>query len=200
VRLQAAVDQYEKGISFSGMSKVFGLAGLRIGWAATRDLPLLQRMMGLKDYTTICSSAPSELLALMALRAREAILASHRERVAQNLGAAGRFFARHASQFNWVPPRAGTVCFPRLLPGGNEQEASFRPSGSAGFCARVLRDTGVLLLPSTLFSYGDEHFRLGLGRADFPEGLDVLDAYVSGQAARPGQDDGGHPRRSPRTR
>jgi aspartate/methionine/tyrosine aminotransferase len=171
-RLPAAIDRYGKAVSLSGMSKAFGLAGLRIGWAATHDELLLERMKSLKDYTTICSSAPSELLALMGLRSRDAILAANRQRVRYNREIAGGFFARHGQEMTWIPPRAGTVSFPRLIAGGSE-----------AFCARTLRDTGVLLLPSTVYDYGDSHFRLGLGRDDFAAGLEVLDAYLVAGAA-----------------
>ena len=51
------------------------------------------------------------------------------------------------------------------------------------FCARILRDTGVLLLPSTVYDFGNEHFRMGLGREDFKTGLAVLDAYLGNAAA-----------------
>ena len=73
-RLPAAVDRYERAVSLAGMSKVFGLAGLRIGWLAAHDQGLLERCKAIKDYTTICSSAPSEVLALIALRARDDLL------------------------------------------------------------------------------------------------------------------------------
>lgn len=167
-RLPNAVDRYERALSLSGMSKVFGLAGLRIGWVTTHNPTLLERMSKLKDYTTICSSAPSELLALMALRSREAILTMNRARVRRNTETAAGFFARHSAVLGWVPPQAGTVCFPRLVAG----------AGAAAFCAQVLRDTGVLLLPSQVYDYGDGHFRLGLGRDDFASGLEVLDVYL----------------------
>jgi aspartate/methionine/tyrosine aminotransferase len=177
IRLPAAVDEYGRALSLSGMSKVFGLAGLRIGWVAAHDEELLERMKALKDYTTICSSAPSELLALMALRSREGILDAHRERVRRNVDAAEEFLAGHAARFRWIPPQAGTVCFPRLL---SDASVAAHPQAASAeeFCARVLRDTGVLLLPSTVYDYGDEHFRLGLGRDDFTVGLGVLDAYL----------------------
>ena len=73
--LPAIADAYTKGISLGVMSKAFGLAGLRVGWLATRDHSILERASGLKDYTTICNSAPSEILAIIALRAKERILA-----------------------------------------------------------------------------------------------------------------------------
>lgn len=60
-KLPAAADSYELGISLCGMSKAFSMPGLRIGWVATQDADLLQQILQLKDYTTICSSAPSEV-------------------------------------------------------------------------------------------------------------------------------------------
>ena len=177
-RLPAAVARYQRAISLSGMSKAFGLAGLRLGWVAAHDAGLLATMAGLKDYTTICAPAPSEVLALMALRNPQPILDAHGERVAANVEIAAGLFARQARIVSWIPPQAGTVCFPRLLddPVASGTRA-MTPSASA-FCARVLSDTGVLLLPSTMYGYGDGHFRLGLGRKDFGTGLDVLEAYL----------------------
>ncbi|HEX5015630.1 MAG TPA: aminotransferase class I/II-fold pyridoxal phosphate-dependent enzyme, partial [Candidatus Limnocylindrales bacterium] len=64
-RLVAGADLFERGISLGVMSKSFAMAGLRIGWLATRDRDLLERCARMKDYTTICSSAPSEVLALI---------------------------------------------------------------------------------------------------------------------------------------
>ena len=193
VRLPAAVDRYERAVSLSGMSKAFGLAGLRIGWIATRDPSLLEELQSLKDYTTICSSAPSELLALMALRSREAILRSHRDRLRRNTTTVADFFARHSTRFEWIAPRAGTVCFPRVLGSparraGKVEQGPGEPNhgGAESFCSRVLRDTGVLLLPSTVYGYGDAHFRLGLGREDFAEGLAVLDDYLESRDGQAG--------------
>ncbi len=168
-RLPAAVDLYERAVSLAGMSKAFGLAGLRIGWVVARDKVLLERIQSLKDYTTICSSAPSELLALMALRAGESILAANVARIDRNVRVATTFFDRHRDVLSWAPPQAGTVCFPRLVAG----------PGAEAFCAGLLEQTGALLLPSTVYGYGDSHFRLGLGREDFSAGLEVLDSYLA---------------------
>ena len=59
-RLPAMADGYEKGISLNVMTKSFGLAGLRIGWLASKDVGLLQKANSYKMYTLICNSAPSE--------------------------------------------------------------------------------------------------------------------------------------------
>ena len=84
-RLPSACEVYEKAISLFGMSKTFGMAGARIGWVVTRDRELYQKMTVLKDYTTICSSAPSEILSIIALRTKEKIIETHIKRINRNL-------------------------------------------------------------------------------------------------------------------
>jgi len=171
--LPAGADLDERAISIGVMSKSFALAGLRIGWLATRDRAVLDRCARMKDYTTICSSAPSEVLAFIALRARDRVLARSREIVASNLLIVDGFMTRHADGFSWVRPRGGSTAFPRLVAGG--------PAGSSaeGFAARLVESTGVLLLPSTTFGFGDSHFRLGLGRTDLPEALEAVDQFMA---------------------
>jgi len=80
---------------------------------------------------------------------------------------------RQADAFSWVRPRGGSTAFPRLVAGG--------PAGSSaeGFAARLVESTGVLLLPSTTFGFGDSHFRLGLGRTDLPEALEALEQFMA---------------------
>jgi aspartate/methionine/tyrosine aminotransferase len=82
--LPAAVDRYPQALSLGGVSKGLALAGLRIGWLATHDGEALSAVAAMKDYTTICSAAPSEWLAIMALRARAEILARNRAIIAGN--------------------------------------------------------------------------------------------------------------------
>ncbi len=77
-RLPAACEIYENGVSLGVMSKSFGLAGLRLGWVACRNRVILEKMAVFKDYTTICTAAPSEFLATLALRHREQILKRNR--------------------------------------------------------------------------------------------------------------------------
>ncbi len=77
-RLPAGAEAMVRGVSLGVMSKSFAMAGLRIGWLASRDRDLLARCAAFKDYTTICSSAPAEILALIGLRARDVVLARSR--------------------------------------------------------------------------------------------------------------------------
>ena len=170
--LPAGADLDERAVSIGVMSKTFAMAGLRIGWLATRDRSVLDRCARLKDYTTICSSAPSEVLALIGLRARAAVVARSREIVASNLALLDDLFVRRSNAFTWVRPRGGSTGFPRLAQGG--------PAGPSvdAFAARLVEETGVLLLPSSTFGFDDSHFRIGLGRRDLPDALEKLEAFL----------------------
>ena len=168
-RLPAAAMLGEHAVSVGVMSKSFALAGLRIGWLATRDHRLLSRAGAIKDYTTICNAAPSELLAIIALRAREEVLGRSRELVLRNLGYARELFLQHAEHLEWVEPRAGSVGFPRFRNADADVDA---------WVAELVRREGVLLLPGSLFGVGTPHFRLGLGREDGAVALRRLDAHV----------------------
>ncbi|MBV9719438.1 MAG: aminotransferase class I/II-fold pyridoxal phosphate-dependent enzyme [Candidatus Eremiobacteraeota bacterium] len=167
-RIPAICDLYERGISLGGLSKVHGLPGLRVGWISTRDRSLRGGMAAFKDYLTICNSAPSEFLAEVALRHTDALTERSRAISTRNLNRLDEFFARRSSLFEWARPRAGTTAFPRYL-GGN----------STDFCARLVEQAGVLLVPSTIFDAGDERFRIGYGRADLADALAAFDAWIA---------------------
>ena len=149
------------------MSKVYGLAGLRIGWIATQNKELLRRMWEVKDYTTICNSAPSEYLAEVGLRVRQKILARNHAIVQSNFHKLSKFFAAHADLFSWVPPKAGPVTFPTLL----------KKTGVESFCREVLEGCGVLLVPGTMFDPESHEVRFGFGRRSTAEAIDRLDAF-----------------------
>jgi len=167
-RLPAACDLDPNACSLGLVSKGYGLPGLRIGWLATRNERLLDEVAKVKDYTTICSSAPSEFLGRIALRHTDELLARTRATVAYNLDLVRAFFARHTERFAWVPPKAGPVTYPTYL--GAE--------GVDDFCRVVLERAGVLLLPGTVFTRPSREFRMGLGRQGMAEGLDRLDAFL----------------------
>ena len=149
------------------MSKAFGLAGLRIGWLALRDHTLRERIAALKDYTTICNSAPSEVLSLIALRARDRVVARSMSIIKANLELLDAFFATHAERVSWVRPKAGSVGFPKLESGRIDD-----------FAADLVQKRGVLLLPASQFGYPGNNFRLGHGRSDMPEALSKLEQHL----------------------
>lgn len=117
-RLPAVCELYERGVSLGVTSKSLGLAGLRIGWIATRDRELLECLTEAKDYTTICNAAPSEFLAALALRHRDRILERNRLLTAQNLARLDSFVQRNASRVSWVRPQAAPLGFLRIQDSG----------------------------------------------------------------------------------
>lgn len=171
LRLPAAVETSSSAVSLGVMSKTFALAGLRIGWVASRDHELLARLAAFKDYTTICSSAPSEVLSFIALSALDRVVERSRSIVEVNMALLDDFFARRAGQLEWVRPDAGPIGFPKLL----SEPAVER------FCADLVRDAGVLLLPGGAYSHAGNHFRVGFGRRNLPEALEHLDRFMDGR-------------------
>ena len=166
--LPSACERYDKAVSLFGLSKTFGLPGLRIGWTTTRDRDLHAGMARLKDYTTICSSAPSEILAIMALHSHEVIIAQQKARLRKNLAVLAQFFRDFGNYFEGQCPRAGSLCFPRMTVVAD----TYR------FCEELVRETGIMLVPSRVFAYGDQHVRIGFGREDFPEGVHRFGDYL----------------------
>ncbi|HEX7492213.1 MAG TPA: aminotransferase class I/II-fold pyridoxal phosphate-dependent enzyme [Candidatus Limnocylindrales bacterium] len=167
-RLPAGADALATGVSIGVMSKSFALAGLRIGWIATRDRQLLTRLAAFKDYTTICASAPSEVLALIGLRAADRVLARNRAIVLGNMPLLDAFFARWQGVFEWVRPRGGSIGYPRLLAKMSVDD----------FTERLVHETGVLVMPGTVFGDTQNHFRVGFGRTNMPEALARLDEFA----------------------
>ena len=122
-----------------------------------------------KDYTTICNSAPSEVLALIALRARERVLERSLGIISENLPHVDGFFERWAEKLDWVRPTAGCIGFPRLnAPGSVEDLAQ-----------ELAAEHGTMLLPGSTYAPDEttlsQHFRLGFGRRDFPQALERLE-------------------------
>lgn len=166
-RLPSACDVNDTAVSLGVMSKTYGLPGLRIGWIATHNTRVYERMAALKDYTTICSSAPSEFLAELALRHRGKLAARNVEIIKRNLQHLDPFFARRADQFEWIRPKAGPIAFPKLKRGSVDE-----------FCHALITRAGVLLLPGTLFDDTGNHFRIGFGRKNLPEALARLEEFL----------------------
>ncbi|WP_397453354.1 aminotransferase class I/II-fold pyridoxal phosphate-dependent enzyme [Pseudomonas sp. NA-150] len=177
-QLPAAADAYERGLSLSVMSKPYGLPGLRIGWIACQDSDLLVRMERMKHYLSICNSGPSEVLSIIALKARETILARIRGLMVHNLALLDGFFAEFEERFEWYRPDGGCITYPRYL--GSE--------GVERFATDLVERTGVLLLPSSIYHselgpVPQDRFRIGYGRAHMEEGLQVFRDYLrSGRA------------------
>ncbi len=159
---------HERAVVLSGMSKSFALPGLRIGWLVTRDRQAIQQWLSFKDYTTICSSAPSEILALIALRAQTHIVQRNLEIVRANIVIAERFCSEFPHLFRWRQPNAGSVAFVEWL-GEGPVEA---------LCQSVLDQKGVMIVPGSLFDVAEGYFRVGLGRRHFDEAIAKVREYL----------------------
>ena len=172
--LPFVADIYERGLSLGVMSKSFGLPGLRIGWIACQDKEILSKMERLKHYLSICNSGPSEKLAIIGLKNKEALLARNNAIVDHNLPLWAAFFAKHKNLFDWHKPDGGCIGFARYK--GAE--------GIDHFAAKLVEDAGVLLLPSGIYhsevqDTPKDRFRFGFGRTGLEEGLSAFDAYLS---------------------
>ncbi|MBV6749694.1 aminotransferase class I/II-fold pyridoxal phosphate-dependent enzyme [Pseudomonas chlororaphis] len=175
-QLPAVADVYERGLSLAVMSKPYGLPGLRIGWIACQDRGLLSRMERMKHYLSICNAGPSEVLARIALKAREPILARIHQLMRHNLELLDGFFREFEALFEWYRPDGGCIAYPRYL--GAE--------GVERFATDLVERTGVLLLPSSIYESAlgpvpQDRFRIGYGRAHMEEGLEVFANYLRGR-------------------
>jgi aspartate/methionine/tyrosine aminotransferase len=173
-----------RGISLSGLSKVVGLPGLRIGWIATTDDKLYESIASLKDYTTICCPAPSEVLALMALKAWDTIVEQQMEIIRSNLEVIDDYMNNKWKKkvFVWEsPPKAGTVALPAI-----KNVLLQRIGGVDAFCIEMALKHGVLLLPGSVYDdieddskihlRGKERVRIGYGRKNLPEAFAAMDS------------------------
>ncbi|MGA5820068.1 aminotransferase class I/II-fold pyridoxal phosphate-dependent enzyme [Kitasatospora sp. NPDC094028] len=171
--LPQAADLSARALSLNVTSKSLGLPGLRIGWIACRDGELRSRLERAKHYTTICNSAPSEVLARIAITARERIWARNRAVITENLPQFDAFFAEFADLFDWRAPDAGCVAYPRYL----------GPDGVETFCTDLVQQAGVLLLPASMYRSEltpspADRFRIGIGRRDPAPALEAFAAWL----------------------
>jgi aspartate/methionine/tyrosine aminotransferase len=167
--LPSACESYDRAFSLFGLSKSFGLPGLRVGWMASKSQDILEGMSSLKDYTTICNSAPAEILAIMAVRAREAIFHRHITRVSANLAIFNEFLGKYPDLISMTSPIGGSIGLPRMLIDTDTSE----------FCDRLVAESGIMLVPSALFGFGENHVRIGFGRDNFPEVIDRFGDYLT---------------------
>jgi len=171
--LPYVADVYERGLSLNVTSKAYGLPGLRVGWIACSDHELLDKMERFKHYLSICNSAPSERLTKIAVLNRDKILKRNCEIIDRNLMVLNEFFAQHKDRFEWKPSDGSCMAFPRYL--GKE--------GVEEFCTRLVVESGVFLLPSSIYKSvlgptPTDRFRIGFGRSDLQEGIAVMDEHI----------------------
>jgi aspartate/methionine/tyrosine aminotransferase len=166
-----AADLAENVVTIGDMTKPYGLGGLRIGWLASRRHDILEAASTLKDYTTMCAPAPSELLSIIALEHKEKILARNVKIAAENISLFDRVIKDSGGKLSWVRPRGGYTGFVSLnIPGMTGRDLALA----------LIKEKDVLILPGDVF--GDEgKFRLGVGTKpeEFVRGVEALADFVS---------------------
>lgn len=146
-------DRYPRAIVTGGLSKAYGLPGLRIGWIiAPHDLA--DRLWEHHDFTTIAPAFISDRLASMALtpRTRQRLLARTRRVLTENLDTLTRWAGGLAGRISWIPPQAGAIAFFRYTAAIN----------STDLATRLRKKHSVLVIPGDHFQM-DGHFRIGFG-------------------------------------
>ncbi len=169
--LPSVADLYEKAIVLNGLSKTYGLPGLRAGWLVARDAKIRQELIGWKHYTTICPAAPTEYLAIQALSVRERLAERSRKLVSSNLAICTEFMNQRRELFRWRAPLAGSTAFVEIDVDqlGSHQGRAF--ANTTDYCHDLAQNHGVLLLPGECLGGSGRFARVGLGRAAFPAAL-----------------------------
>ena len=145
---ESIADLYEKGISTSTMSKVFSLAGLRMGWIAAPK-EVIESATIHRDYTTISCGVIDDYLAAAALKHKDKIFARNLNIVKKNLEILDNWVNSNP-HFSYVKPKGGTTAFVKLnfdMP-------------SRDFCQKLLKETGVFILPGSVMDT-EGFFRIG---------------------------------------
>jgi len=145
--------RYAKVVVTGGLSKAYGLPGLRIGWIVAPPA-LVATLWGYHDYTTIAPACLSDRLAVMALtpRTRQRLLARTRAILTENLRVLAAWADALGDALSWVPPQAGAIAFVRYR----------APVNSAALAERLRREHSVLVVPGDHFQM-DGYLRLGFG-------------------------------------
>ncbi len=155
---------YERVLAVNGLSKAYGLPGLRIGWIVG-PTEFKESVVKRHDYTVIGPSPASDYLAIRALAARSAILARTRGILNDNYPILDEWLSSFGTLFDWSKPDCGAICFVR-----------YRHNMSAlALVERVRAEHSILLVPGEHFQL-PYYLRLGYGseRAEFETALEVL--------------------------
>ena len=146
---ESIADLYEKGISVGSMSKVFSLAGLRLGWIATHDKTAMRQFLSHRDYNHISCGMLDEAIASLALEHSDEIIGRNRRIVRENLAVLDAW-VQSEPRISYCKPRAGTmalVSYDYDIP-------------SYDFCRRLFEETGAFLTPGDCFEE-PKSFRTG---------------------------------------
>ena len=163
------VDLYEKGISVSSMSKVFSLAGLRLGWIATHDMSVIKSCLSHRDYNLVSCGVFDEMLAAAALKHSDKLLERSRKIVRENLQILDDWVSSEP-HVSYVKPEAGTTALVYY-----DLDIS-----SYEFCEEMYKKTGAFVTPGDCFEV-PHSMRIGYayGKQDLIDGLKAISEYIA---------------------
>ena len=167
----SAIDSGSKVISIASLSKCHGAAGLRIGWAITRDPALREQLVTAKFNTVISCSPLDETLGWQVLQRREEILSDRRRLLAAGLEKTAAWVRENSKFVEWVRPDAGALCCIRLKPSRFDEQAVQR-----FFDALAMH--GVRVGNGAWFGAEARVFRLGFGHLPIDD-LHIALGHVS---------------------
>ncbi len=170
--LTSAADVTKRAVVLSGLSKTYGLPGLRCGWLVIQDETIRANIMNWKFYTSICPPVPTEFLAIAALDVREELKNRSITRIVRNLELASAFFDRWPELFDWRPPLAGSTAL-----------VGYRVPSVSDVAARLTAEEGILIQSAQMLGWDDQHMRIGLGRDGFAAALIRFENWLNRQAA-----------------
>lgn len=161
-------------IGVASLSKAYGVPGIRLGWIATTDAKLQETFLAAKEQISICGSVIDEWVGEQIMENRAAILAPVVIEMRRRRQLVADWIASE-ELLEWVPPRGGVVCFPRMR--------AVPPGGTDAFHRRLLEVHGTYVGPGHWFEMPDTYFRLGYGWPTAPEleaGLRAISAALRG--------------------
>lgn len=161
-------DLYSKGISLWGTSKSFGLAGLRTGWLVCNDLDFIHRVICYKDYLSICSSAPSEILSIIALNHIDDFLQPNIKKIQQNIKLFAEFAQTQDVISSFIPPKSGSTAFVKLNINCSSLE----------FSNYLVEKAGIMTIPAEMFDHPGKFIRVGFGRESLPKILPIMRVFL----------------------
>ncbi len=171
VRTPTMFNRYEKAIVTNSLSKAYGLPGLRLGWIVTPEESHSESLWTYSDYTTICPSKISDKLATIALQPKKRAWLSNRasERVRKHWGFMKQWFDERSDVFEYVAPKAASICFPKYD----------LPINSLELVERLLKEKSLLLAPGVHFGM-EKYLRIGFGYEEehLKKGLSLIDEMI----------------------
>lgn len=173
---------YENVVAIGSMSKAYSLAGIRVGWVASRNPGFINSCFHWRSYSSIAVSQLDDKIATVALSPSciNNLLKRNTDLAKQNVAILEAFVEKHRWACDWTHPVAGTITFIKFSKMG-------KPVDDSVFCEQVLDKTGVLLSPgSKCFGNGKDfkgYVRLGfvIGTKELEAGLEALSKFLENE-------------------